>query len=46
MVVVTSGNERMFPGQPLNILPAPEPVDLSRSRTNSNSTPVSTEGSN
>lgn len=46
MIVVTSGNERMFPGQPLNILPAPEPVDLSRTRTNSNSAPVSTEGSN
>ncbi len=46
MTVVTSGNERMFPGQPLNILDAPQPVDLSRTRTNSNSTSVSTEGSN
>lgn len=45
MTVVTSGNERMFPGQPLNILPAPQPVDLSQTRGNS-SAPISSEGSN
>jgi RND family efflux transporter MFP subunit len=28
MSVVTSGNERMFPGQPLNILPEPQGADL------------------
>ena len=45
MTVVTSGNERMFPGQPLNILPAPQPVDLSQTRGNG-SAPISSEGSN
>ncbi|MBO6738973.1 MAG: hypothetical protein JJ916_03850, partial [Phycisphaerales bacterium] len=45
MTVVTSGNERMFPGQPLNILDAPQPVDLGRTRGNS-SAPISSEGSN
>ncbi|MFG0246545.1 MAG: efflux RND transporter periplasmic adaptor subunit [Phycisphaerales bacterium JB052] len=28
MSVVTSGNERLFPGQPLNILPAPKAPDI------------------
>lgn len=45
MTVVTSGNERMFPGQPLNILPEPKPVDLGRTRGNP-SAPISSEGSN
>ena len=45
MSVVTSGNERMFPGQTLNILDAPQPVDLGQTRGNTGA-PISTEGSN
>lgn len=45
MIVVTSGNERMFPGQPLNILAEPEPVDLSHT-SGKPSAPISAEGSN
>lgn len=46
MSVVTSGNERMFPGQPLNVLPEPQPVDLSQTRSKGNTSSVSSEGSN
>lgn len=36
MSVVTSGNERMFPGQPLNILEAPKGPDISLTPTKGN----------
>lgn len=44
MSVVTSGNERMFPGQSLNILPAPKGVDLGQG--GGNDAPAPSEGSN
>ncbi|NQX96038.1 MAG: efflux RND transporter periplasmic adaptor subunit [Erythrobacter sp.] len=48
MSVVVSGNERMFPGQPLNILDEPKGADLSQGakRAAPGSAKNNTEGSN